>query len=371
MATVIGLNDAKAVKLWSANLCVAISRESYWQRKFMGSGDETPMPVMMLTELERGDGEQIKYDLSLQIGGDGVEDDQKVEGTGTALRWASDSVYINQFRKAVSLGGRMTRKRTVHDLRTIGKNRLKEYFARWFDEQFFMYGSAGRGVNPDFITPLGYPGRANNVFQAPDAAHLLYGDGTTKATLTAAGVMTRTLIERANTKADTIGGGTTDIAELQPIRIAGGEYRVVVMHPWQFHSLKVSTDTNGWMDVQKAAAAAEGRDNPIFKGGEGMIGGTILHKHKAVVRYSDYGAGGNVAAARALFLGRQAMVAAFGSPGQGLRMTWSEKELDHGNDIEIAAGFILGIKKNQFTSPVSGAADFGLLSIDTAAADPG
>lgn len=366
MSTVVGLNDARAVKLWSSNLVVAISRESYWQRKYMGVGEETVMPVMMLTDLEREAGEQIQYDLSMQIGGDTIEGDAKAEGTGEQLRFASDKVYINQARKAVSCGGRMTRKRTVHDLRKIGRNRLKEYFARWYDEQFFMYGSGGRGINTDYNTPLGYTGRANNPFQQPDSAHVLYGDGSSKATLTSNGVMTRALIERANTKVAVLGGGTTDLAEIQTIRIAGGEYNVIVMHPWQFHSLKTSTDTNGWMDVQKAAAAAEGRNNPIFQGGEGMIGGTILHKHKGVVRYGDYGAGGNVAAARALLLGRQAMVCAFGSPGDGLRMSWSEKELDHGNDIEICAGMIVGIKKNQMDGN-----DFGMLSLDTAAADPG
>lgn len=365
MSTVVGLNDAKAVKLWSSNLVVAISRESYWQRKYMGAGEDTPMPVMMLTDLEREAGEQVSYDLSMQIGGETIEGDAKAEGSGEQLRFASDKVYINQARKAVSCGGRMTRKRTVHDLRKIGRNRLKEYFARWFDEQFFMYGSGGRGVNPDYNTPIGYTGRANNGFQAPDLGHIVYGDGSSKATLTNAGKMTRTVIERANTRVATIGGGATDIAEIQPIRIAGGEYNVCVMHPWQFHDLKTSTDVGGWLDVQKAAAASEGRNNPIFQGGEGMIGGTVLHKHKAVVRYNDYGVGLNLNAARALFLGRQAMVCAYGSPGGGLRMSWSEKELDHGNDIEICAGAIVGIKKNQFN-----AVDFGMLSIDTYVADP-
>jgi N4-gp56 family major capsid protein len=361
MSTVVGLNDAKARKLWSTNLVVSIAAESYWQRKYMGAGEETMQPVMLLTDLEREAGQQIQYDLSLQIGGEPAEGDTKVEGTGEQLRFASDSVYINQARKAVSCGGRMTRKRTVHDLRKIGRNRLKEYWARLFDEQFFMYAAAARGINPDFNFGLGYTGRANNAFQAPDSAHLLHGDGTSKATLTSAGVMSRALIERANTKV-----ATQDLAEIQPIRIGGAEHNVLVMHPFQFHSLKTSTATNDWMDIYKALATAEGKNNPIFVGGEGMIGGTILHKHKKVIRFSDYGAGTNLPAARALFLGRQALVCAFGSPGGGLRMSWSEKELDHGNDIEIAAGAIFGIKKNQFDSK-----DFGMLSLDTYAADPG
>lgn len=365
MSTVVGLNDAKARKLWSTGLVVSISRESYWQRKYMGAGEETTQPVMMLTDLEREAGQQVQYDLSLQIGGEPVEGDDKVEGTGSQLRFASDSVYINQARKAVSCGGRMTRKRTVHDLRAVGRNRLKEYWARLFDELFFMYAAGARGVNPDFNFPLGYAGRANNAFQAPDSAHLLYGDGSSKATLTSAGTMSRTLIERANTKVSTLGGGTTDTAEIQPVRIGGGEHNVCVMHPFQFHSLKTSTATNDWMDIYKALTTAEGKNNPIFQGGEGMIGGTVLHKHKAVVRFNDYGSGVNLPAARALFLGRQALVLAFGSPGGGLRMSWSEKELDHGNDIEIAAGAIFGIKKNQFNGQ-----DFGMLSLDTYAVDP-
>lgn len=366
MSTVVGLNDPKARKLWSTNLVVAISRESYWQRKYMGAGEETTQPVMMLTELEREAGQSIQYDLSMQIGGEPTEGDDKVEGSGTQLRFASDTVFINQARKAVSCGGRMTRKRTVHDLRKIGRNRLKEYWARLFDEQLFMYAAGARGVNPDFNFPLGYTGRANNPFQAPDANHILYGDGTSQATLTSAGVMTRNVIERANTRADTQGGGATDEAELQPIRIGGGEHRVCVMHPWQFHSLKTSTAQNDWMDIYKALTTAEGRNNPIFQGGEGMLGGTILHKHKSVVRFNNYGAGANLPAARALYLGRQALVLAFGSPGGGLRMSWSEKELDHGNDIEIAAGAIFGAKKNQFEG-----SDFGMFSLDTYAIDPG
>lgn len=365
MPTVIGLNDSKARKLWSANLFVAISRESYWQRKYMGSGEETPMPVMLLTELEREAGEQISYDLSVQIGGEPIEGDTKAEGLGEQLRFFTDRVYINQARKPVSCGGRMTRKRTVHDLRKIGRNKLRDYWARLFDEQFFMYGSGARGINEDFNLPLGYAGRANNAFQAPDSGHVLYGDGSSKATLTTAGIMTRAVIERANTKVNTLGGGTTDTAEIQPIRINGIEANVLVMHPFQFHSLKTNTDSGGWLDVTKALATADGKNNPIFTGAEGMIGGTILHHHRSVIRFNDYGAGSNVVAARALFLGRQAMVCAFGSPGDGMRMSWSEKEMDHGNDIEICAGAIFGIKKSQFNG-----SDFGLLSIDTAAADP-
>lgn len=363
--TIVGLNDPMARKLWSADLMVSVSKQSYWTRKMMGKGSETPMPIMLQTDLERGRGDTISYDLSVQLTGAVIEGSAKAEGSGEKLDFFTDKVFIDLARKPVSCGDTMSRKRTVHDLRAVGRTRLKEFWARFYDELFFMYLSGARGINADYSVPLNYTGRAGNPFEAPDSDHILFGDGTSKATLTSAGKMTRLLIERANTKATSQGGGSTGVAELQSITIAGGEHFVVVMSPFQAHDLRTSTDSGNWMDIQKAAAAAEGRDNPIFKDNLGMIGNTVLHKHKSVIGFNDYGAGGNVAAARALFLGRQAGVLAFGSPGEGLRFDWSEVALDHGNDIEICAGAIFGIKKTRFNSK-----DFGLFALDTAAANP-
>ena len=365
MPTVIGVNDPRARKLWSADLMVSVSRESYWTRKMMGKGESAQTPVFIKTDLESEAGDQVQYDLAVQLTGSGIEGDTKAEGLGQKIGFFTDSVLVDQQRQPVSCGGRMTRKRTVHDLRKVGRDLLQSWWARMFDEQFFMYGSGARGINPDFLPPTTYTGRAGNAFFAPDSAHLLYGDGTSKATLSSAGKMSRTLIERFNTRVASAGGGSTGVAEMQPIRIAGGDHFCIVMHPFQAHDLKVSTDQGNWLDIQKAAAASEGAGNPIFKGSLGMIGNTILHSHKAVIRFSDYGAGANLPAARALGLGRQAMVLAFGSPGDGMRFNWSEELQDHGNDIEICAGAIYGIKKTRFDDK-----DFGLVSIDTYAADP-
>lgn len=90
----------------------------------------------------------------------------------------------------------------------------------------------------------------------------------------------------------------------------------------------------------------------------------MLHKHRNVIRFSDYGSGSNVAAARALLLGRQAAVVAYGT-ANGMRYSWEENTKDYGNEPTVASGFIGGIKKTRFNGK-----DFGVLSIDTAAADP-
>lgn len=364
-ATVIGLNDAKAVKRWSATLMVDVGRESYFTRKFMGEGEKAPVPIQRLTNLEKDSGEEIRYDLSLQLKQEPVEGDDTLEGKEEDLKWAQDIVYIDQMRQGVNAGGRMTRKRTLHDLRMVSRARLSEWWARAFDELFFMYLSGARGINTDYIFSTSYTGRAYNSFNAPDSDHIIYGDGTSKATLTASGTMTTAVIERAKTKASTIGGGTDEIPEIQPIRVEGEEHFVTVMHPFAEHDLRTGTGTSNWLEIQKSAASAEGRNNPIFKGSLGMHNGVILHSHKAGILFSDYGAGGNVDATRALFLGRQAAVVAFGSPGSGLRFDWHEETEDRGNKIVIDTACIVGMKKCRFNSK-----DFGLLSLDVAASDP-
>ncbi len=368
--TIIGLNDSKAVKHYSAFLAVDTAKIGYWSKKFMGYGESASTPVQMLSNLESDAGEQISFDLSVQLKMQPVEGDDTLEGKEEDLKFYSDQVYIDQMRGGVNTGGRMTRKRTIHDLRKIARRRQAEWWARLFDELFFMYlaGALGSGfVNQGWIFPATYTGFANNPLAAPDANHLMYGgNATAKADLDAADTMNITLIERAATKAETMGGGSEEIPQLQPVMVDGEEHFVCVMHPFQAHSLRTTTGAENWLEIQKAAAQSEGRKSPIFRGGLGMHDNVVLHKHKNVPRYNDYGAGANVAAGRALFLGEQAAVCAFGSPGTGLRFDWNEEGRDNNNQVVISTSSIFGLKKTRFNSK-----DYGCLALDTAAADPG
>jgi len=368
--TIIGLNDPKAVKRYSAFLAVDTARISYFNRKFMGVGPESNMPIQMLPELENEAGENITFDLNMQLRQAPIEGDDVQEGTEEALKFYTDNVYIDQMRGGVNTGGRMTRKRTVHDLRKLARKRQSEWWGRVFDELFFMYLSGGRGVNSEFIFPTSYTGFANNSFAAPDAEHIIYGgNATSKASIDANDIIDLGLVDKLKSRAVMMGGGSQGTPQIQPIMINGEEHYVLLMSPWQEYDLRTSTVTTQWLDIQKAAASAEGRNNPIFKGGLGMYNDVVLHSHKSVIRFTDYGAGSNVVAARALFLGSQAAVCAFGSPGTGLRFDWHEESRDNGNQMIVSTSSIFGCKKTQFT--IDGTAkDFGIISVDTAAADP-
>lgn len=361
--TIIAWGDPKARKAWSTGLAVDQIKKSYFEKKFVGT-DENSV-IQRKTELESDAGDRVSFDLSVQLRGQATEGDARLEGKEENQKFYTDEVVIDQTRHAVSAGGRMTRKRTSHNLRGNARRLLSDYWARFCDEMMFIYLSGARGSNLDFLFPLDWQGRAGNAIQPPDAGHLLYGgDATSKATLEAADVMTREVIERASVKAQMLQAQDPEAANMVPVSIDGESHYVCVMSPFQAYNLRTSEGPTGWLEIQKAAAAAEGSKNKIFRGGLGMIDNVVLHRHERAIRFSDYGAGSNVAAARALFMGRQAGVVAYGTTG-GMRWDWKETKKDYDNEPAVASGAIFGFKKTRFNNR-----DFGVLSIDTAAKDP-
>jgi len=364
MKTTIGVNDPKAVKKYSAFLAKDVNRKSYFTKKYMG-GEDSSMPIHRLMELENDAGEYISFDLSVQMSMQPIEGDAVLEGKEKELKFYTDGLYIDQMRGGVNSGGRMTRKRTVHDLRKIGRNRQSDWWSRVFDELFFMYLSGARGINDEYNFPTTYTGFANNAISAPDSEHHLFAGSTTKATLASTDKFTLDLLDRAKAYASMMGGAEDKTPKIMPIMIDGEKHYVCVMNPWQSYDLRKSTASGDWLDIQKAIATSVGKDSNIMKGGLGMHNGVVLHEHESIVRFNDYGAGGAVEAARSLFLGEQAGVIAFGSPGTGLRFSWNEEKRDNGNQLIITTSTICGVKKTTFNGK-----DYGVMALDSAAAKP-
>jgi N4-gp56 family major capsid protein len=362
MRTTIPFGDSRAVKKWSATLFVDTRAKSYFERKFIGTDDNNI--IQRLTELDSGPGDKVKFDLSVQLRGKPVYGDNRAEGKEENLKFFSDEVNIDQMRHPVSAGGRMTRKRTPHNLRTTAKARLSDYWAKFIDEMIFIYLSGARGINEDFIESTDWTGHANNAIQAPDDSHVLFGgDATSKATIEAADKMSKNLIERASVKAGMMQALDPTTANMMPTMVGGEPHYITLMSTFHEYDLR-NADTTGWLEIQKALATAEGRKNAIFKGGLGMVNNVVLHSHRSAIRFNDYGAGSNVKAGRALFMGRQAGVVAYGTKG-GLRFDWQEEVKDYGNEPTVNAGTTIGVKKTRFNGK-----DFGVLALDTASADP-
>lgn len=364
MQTTVGVNSPLAVKRWATLLATDVDKASYWNDRFVGDGKNSV--IQRLVDLEEDAGDTIKFDLAMRLRGGMTFGDNLVEGSEEQLTFYSDQVLIDQARKGASAGGKMSRKKTIHNLRTTAKEMTAEYVAEWLDEGYFVYLSgdaAFSAINQDgkFTKPF-----AGNAVTAPDADHILFGGAaTSKASLTAADKMSFAFLERVSVKPTMMNAVNPDVVQLSPVSVDGGKRFIVLMSPFQAHALRTETGDLSWSKVQQALATSEGRASPICRGGLGMINDLVLHQHASVRRFGDYGAGSNVGAARALLLGRQAGVVAYGAAGNGTRMTWVEKLADADNLVNIYAGLIVGIKKTQFNGK-----DFGVVALDTAAKDP-
>lgn len=358
--TVVGLGDPSAVKRFSAVLFSDSARNAWWTSRMARKGRDAEVPVQLLTELEKDAGDTISYDLFAQKRNRATFGDDRIKGKEEAMQRFSDSVSIDQVRDSTSAGGRMSRKRTLHDLRLAARRLTADWWSRWKDEALNCYAAGARGVNADYIEDTDWNGWANNPFQAPDADHQIYGGtATAKGNVTTADGVSLALVDRLVAKAKTFGGGTTRKPKIRPIRIDGENHFIFVMSPQDEHAIRASTSTGQWLDIQKAAAAAQGKNNPIFKGGLGMYNNVVLQVNEGLVRFDDYGAGNNLPASRCLFMGMQALVMAYGSPGDNLRMDWHEETDDRGNEIVITTNCIFGVKKNRLMGQ-----DYGMFSAD-------
>ncbi|WP_213956341.1 N4-gp56 family major capsid protein [Variovorax sp. dw_954] len=372
MRTLIGVGDVQAVKKWASLMAVAINKASYWSKKFVGEGKDARLPIQRIDDLESGAGDEVTVDLLMPMNMEPLIGDQVLDGKEQQLKYFTDRIRIDQVRGGADLGSRMTKKRTLRNLRQDAKRVSTDWWKRLQDELYFIYLSGSRGTGGGFVWSAGNPIFTVNPLTAPDTMHQMYGGtATSKASVTSADTMKLRVIDKAVAKAETMGGDGSDELSMIPVSVEGGDHYIALMHTFQADALRQDAGTGGWLDIQKAAAAAEGARNPIFTGAMGMYNDVVLHKHRNVIRFADYGAGANLPAARALFLGSQAALVAYGDNETGTRFNWTEETKDHGNSVAIGTNAIMGVKKATYKSKDGQTVrDFGVTAIDTYAIDP-
>ena len=379
--TNVGVNSPQAVKRWSTALAVDYMRELYW-RKFMGKGMNHVIDEK--TDLEQGMGDEVKFDINIRLKERPTYGDAVLDGSEEKIDYYQDEVKIDQVRKAVSAGGRMARQRTLHNLRGNAKTLLATYFAEWTDELIFAYASGTNGANiindNQLFTDDSFAG---NSITAPDSSHMFFaGQAKSKATLTATDIMDVTLIENIKTAVTMFNVKDVNTMRMKPIKVGSGKHHVMVMSPYQARDMRRSNNTGDWLEIQKHAGM-RGDKNLIFQDSLGMLAGVVLHENESVRLFNDYGIGANINAARALYMGTQALTCAYGSNASGedmtdvmgidvsgmditsvksnSRMHWVEGTKDLGNQRVIAGGTIMGITKTQYNDR-----DYGIVTVDSA-----
>jgi len=353
------LNHPLAIQRWSPSLAVEAEKKQYF-RKFMGT-DEKSM-IVVKKELEKKAGEKITVGLCMKLKQDGIEGDNIIEGHATgeeALSFFNDDFFINQRRKSTKSKGRMSEQRVPYNMRKKGRDALSTWFSEDYDEILMCYLAGARGIDPSFHVPTTWTGRANNPLQAPDADHLVYGGNATgKANVGSDDTMELGIVEKLVAKVETLD------PMIMPFMIDGEKKYVLLMHTWQAYQMRTSTSNNDWIDIQKQAGI-RGKGNLVYKNSLGEYADVIMHKHRNVIRFDDYGSGSNLPAARALLLGAQAGIIGWGGDSGPNRYSWNEEKDDRGNALAITAGAIWGCDKSRYNGK-----DFGVVAVDTYCADP-
>ena len=173
--------------------------------------------------------------------------------------------------------------------------------------------------------------------------------------------------------------------------------RMWLMSPTQFDSFAASS-TYRTYQANALARAALAKQHPIFLGPETALwNGFLIKKMPRPIRFyagdvvkycasatSETESDATVASAltrgtyaidRSIILGGQALAQALAaSRMSGIPFFWSEKELDHGDKVELLIGAIRGVSKVRFAVKQDDGdviTDYGVVVVDSTVKTPG
>lgn len=329
------VNSPLAVKRWANELMKEALKKTF-ALQFMGTSSDSLIQIK--TEVNKDSGDRITFGLRQQLAGAGIQGDNTLEGNEEALVTYSQNVVIDQLRHAVRSSGKMSEQRVPFSVRDEARDGLADWWSARLDTWFFnqICGVSTQG-------DIRYTGM--QAATAPDTGHMVFpGSEAAEASLSAttSNRFSLALIDKAVEK------GKLAVNALRPIRTDGGSYLVAFLHPYQVTSLRQSTASSQWSDIQKAAMqGGQLSDNPIFTGALGIYNNVIMHESTRVPLVVGATAGTSDVA-RAVLCGAQAACLAFGRGYGKNTFNWVEELFDFKNQLGVAAGCVGGMVKTRF-----------------------
>lgn len=413
MATNIPVGSALARKIYSVGLFTRVQHSPGFMNLLSGEmpkegsfaaktkGQTSPdYPIVKAGDLAKGAGDTVSIDLFNILQGKPVMGDKRIEGRMMQLTYSSMDVQINQVRGGADSGGRMTQKRTVHNLRNISMAGIQAWMQRLEDQTALVQlaGARGAQLTTDWVIPAQ---------SDPDFAEIM---------VNAVKAPTKNRYFAANDATGPDDIGTNDALTLQDIDRIVSQLRE---SPVVMQSVKVKGDDRAWNDPlwvcfvterqwlylqartgqttwrQAAQYAFERKSSmgtnkhPLFDAYETIMWNGVLIKrlNRYAIRFAagdsvvkDTGGSDGLTYTestvqtaqpvdRAIIVGAQALAKAYGKSASDYFYDWSEKEVDHGNSIETVAAAMTGSAKIRFK--IDGAdTDFGVAVLDSYAPDP-
>jgi N4-gp56 family major capsid protein len=354
--TTFPVNDAMAVKLYSKKVIEA-ERDTSDVAKLMGEDDDSI--IQEKKDTSKGPGDQVTFALRARLSGKGFTEGQKAQGNAESLSFYSDAVVINELGMTVGVrnkGSTIDAQRVPFNLREEGKSGLVQWWKDRRSVSIFNHACGYTVANTESATSGSVYTGMNTVVAPSSGRQIWAGTATADSGLTSADTFTVALIDRAKERA-TVGDNI-----IRPTMVGGQPKYVMYLDPAQVTSLRTNAGSGGWLDITRAAMqGGEVTKNPIYTGALGEWNNVILRYSQDVTQGINAGAAVTTVR-RAVLMGAQAIVCAYGNSNNYGPMTyrWSEELFDHDRELELGAWAIWGCKKTRFNS-----ADFGTLVVST------
>lgn len=354
--TSYGLNDALTVKLWSKDLARA-ERETLELASLIG--DDENSIIQVKNETVKGKGDRVTFGLRARLTQAGIGSSDTAEGNGEGLTTYSDNVLIDELGGNVGVKSENTidAQRVPFDLRRQAKDGLAEWWADRKSASFFNHVCGYTPANTvSSTTGPKFTGLNTVTAPAGTGRQVWAGTAANDQSLTSSDTFTLDLIDAA------VEGATVGNQMVRPIIIKGQKKYVCYLHPYQVTALRTNSASGQWLDIQKAAMAGmDAKLSPIYTGALGEYNGVILRKSQDVTQGVNSSSGAAITTVRrAVLLGAQAAVIAYGQQNGAGKYRWNEELFDHKRRLEVSAWSIWGLKKAVFNST-----DFGAVVISS------
>lgn len=367
-------------------------------------------PIVRCMDLTKKAGDEITFDLINPMGGKPIMGSAMAEGRGRAMSLDQDRLRINQARYPISAGDTMTQQRTPHELRTLARSLGQAYMDRLADQLILTHLAGARGFHdniewavpkasdPDFaaiaINPVKAPTR-NRHFMSTGSGIETVKASASEISLATTDVFNADLVDALRTQLDSMPVPPPPVIFEGDKMATDAPLRVLLCSSEQYTSFLKSTNFRTYQANAMARAQQAGM-NPLFMGEAGIWNGILIIKMPKPIRFYSGDSlrwcasltsetetstdlvpasfSTSYAVDRALLLGGQALAEAWGKhPKSGVPYFWSEKELDHGDKLELLVGAINGRSKVRFDIDHGDSVqptDYGVMAIDTVVALP-
>lgn len=364
------------------------------------------MPIVRCQDLGKGKGDEVTFHLLNPVGGYPIMGGEYAEGRGIGMKLSEDRLRVNQARFPLDLGDTMTTIRSPADFRRLGRPVAQQKMDQYVDQSLLVHMAGARGFHDNIEWAIPTEAHAKfeqimvNKVKAPTKNRHYIADGGNGIKPFAVNAGEIDLATTDLLKMDTVDGIRTvmeQIALPPPAVVFEGDkaatdspIRVLLVSPAQYSGF--ATDPNfRSLQASAMARAQQAGGHPLFMGDAGLWNGVLIVKMPKPIRFyagdslrycAAYDSeaessckvpdsfGTSFAVDRAILLGGQAVAEALAASEKSkIPFFWSEKELDHGDKIELLLGAIRGVSKIRFAIEHGDGVqftDYGVTAIDTA-----